>query len=296
MQLVSLPHPSLAIESIFTTKSAPKTPFERVRQEERQWRALVEYVDEQSARCEKRERQQAQLIEALSLAQSYLETLSPWIRRAPSAWLNEAIEAPNALTQAKLKLVRHVSLSFEQLGSARFERLISQAGFEELHTLRVDDDVLSVQALVALAQSGLSARLHELHLNRVELNDACVDALTTARWPRLRVLSLTGNAIYGQAIMTLCERDQTPRLEELYLDDNALDDRALLAIAYSRALYSLRRLSLYNNVELSDVSAQGLLRRIDGYFPELELVELTGSAVSPMLKAQLAQACRQRWS
>lgn len=290
MQLLSLPHPLHHIERLFHPTQLPQTTFERVRFEEHTWRALTLALDELDGAQDK-EPSRTTLAQGIALAMEHLEGFWAIHRRAPHHWIARALEGcPKA--KQKLTLVRQLSLSFEQLGSARFSELVSMPELSQLSILRVDDDVLCIEAMQALSQHQLPARLQELHLNRADLSDKAIEALFSVRWPRLRALSLSGNRLHDAAIIALAERDHTPKLEELYLDDNDIADAGLLAIAYSRGLYRLGRLSLYGNDQITEVGAQALLRRIEGYFPALEQLECAGTQISAATRARFAAMMR----
>lgn len=291
MQLLSLPHPLIHIESLFSAAMLPKTGFERVRFEEHAWRALVLAIDSLGSQQQDKERSRATLAQGIALASEHLEGFRPTHRRAPHDWIERALEGC-AIAKQKLTLVRQLSISFEQLGSARFSALVSMPELEHLSILRVDDDVLCIEAMQALSRHQLPSRLQELHLNRTDLDDKAIEALFSVRWPRLRALSLSGNRLHDAAIIALAERDHTPKLEELYLDDNDIADAGLLAIAYSRGLYRLGRLSLYGNAQITEVGALALLRRIDGYFPALEQLECAGTQINASTRAKLSAAIR----
>ena len=275
--------------SIFARAQHARSAFERARHEEHAWRVVVALLDDLAHSADPRTMEQT-----LQLAQAHLAEFDPARRLAPAGWIERARQGC-ARAQRLLTLCRHASLSFAQLGPQGFESLVMTPGLGELTILRVDDDVLSTRAMSALARSGLASTLRELHLNRVELEDEGVRALMTARWPRLQVFSLSGNALADGALIALCEQPRTPRLLELYLDDNQIQDAGVLALAYSRGFEQLERLSLYGNAGVSDLGAQALHDRLHSRLLALMDVELSGCGVCASLRAKLARACQARW-
>lgn len=161
--------------------------------------------------------------------------------------------------------------------------------FQSLRVLEAGENGLRLHQLCALSaleelrlQCNTVRVVEELPCNafpRLEVLDLSFNAVepesltALAALPRLRELDLTGNEISSlpRGIGAL------ERLEDLRLDDNRLEDEAVvLALA---SLAQLRRLSLARNY-LSGVPADIATRSERGGFPRLERLSLADNYVS----------------
>jgi hypothetical protein len=264
------------------------THHHNLRSLEEQWRALCSSLDALP--------DGPTLDLAISRA---LATAAHWphhIRRAPIHWIQRLLLKQH---EPRLLLVRSLALHQTNLTDHDVHTLSRSPLLRALSILRLDHAPLTCDAISSLATSPHLLNLQELYLNH-HPNDGIQDlgliTLTTAPFlHHLRVLSLAHQHISSHGLLTLLNSSHNlHNLQELYLDDNPLDDAALIALAHCRDLHNLQRLGL-SRCTSRDAGLRALLRRLDEHFPHLIDVNTCDSLAPRHLCDALDAALRSRW-
>lgn len=164
-----------------------------------------------------------------------------------------------------LAFVSELDLHNLQLGDARMAGVFARlAEVESIERLAIGFNVLRRDAMRALGESPLSARLVELELTGNHLGEAGVAALVAGRFPRLERLGLAWCRLDDGAARSLADASGVPALRDLSLRRNDFTDEGALALAASERLRAqLERLDFDCN---DDVTRRGMnaLRRAFG--------------------------------
>lgn len=132
--------------------------------------------------------------------------------------------------------VRSVGLSHNALGLEGAQALAVEGAFEGVEALTLGYNELDARALEVMLAAGCFDQLKELHLNDNPLGLSGIKALCE-RWPKqLKTLVLTRCHLKPEAIELLASFEGIASLEELVLQGNMLNDKALGALSEAKAL------------------------------------------------------------
>ncbi len=133
--------------------------------------------------------------------------------------------------------VNELDLHNLQLGDARMADVFARlAEVESIERLAIGFNVLRRDAMKALGESPLSARLVELDLTGNHLGEAGIAALAAGRFPRLERLGLGWCDLEDCAAPSLADAPGMPVLRDLSLRRNAFTDEGALVLAASERL------------------------------------------------------------
>jgi hypothetical protein len=149
--------------------------------------------------------------------------------------------------------VRDLDLHNLQLGDARMADVFARlAEVESIERLAIGFNILRRDAMTALCESPLSARLVELDLTGNHLGDAGIAALVAGRFPRLGRLGLAWGRLEDSAAAALADAAGMPALRDLSLRRNDLTDEGAFVLAASERLRAqLERLDIDCNDEVT---------------------------------------------
>ena len=133
--------------------------------------------------------------------------------------------------------VSELDLHNLQLGDARMADVFARlAEAESIERLAIGFNILRRDAMKALGESPLSARLVELDLTGNHLGEAGIAALAARRFPRLERLGLGWCHLEDSAAPSLADAPGMPVLRDLSLRRNAFTDEGALVLAASERL------------------------------------------------------------
>lgn len=260
-----------------------QTAYERARSAELRWEELCAQLDAIEAG--------PRLEEALAQAQRECAWMPDSVRRAPARWWRRVVAGER---EVRLQVARSLRVVGERIGDAGVAALVECPDLARLTILRLDGVGAGAAAGDAIAETAYLGELVELYLHHDALGDegASGVAWRALRMPRLRVLSLVGQQVGDVGAMALAELGG---LQALYVDDNAIRDAGLIALAHARGLRSLERLGLYGNGRVGDEGLRSLVRRLDEHFPELLDVDASNCGACAALQDELELRLRKRW-
>jgi hypothetical protein len=260
-----------------------QTAYERARCAELRWGEVCAQLEAIEAG--------PRLDEALAQAQRMCAWMPDSVRRAPARWWRRVVAGER---EVRLQVARSLRVVGEQIGDAGVAALVGCPDLARLTILRLDGVGAGVEVGDVIAETAQLGELVELYLHNDALGDegASGVAWRALRMPRLEVLSLVGQRVGDVGAMALAELEG---LRALYVDDNAIRNAGLIALAHARGLRTLERLSLYRNGGVGDEGLRSLVRRLDEHFPELLDVDVSGCGVSLALQDELEMRLRKRW-
>jgi uncharacterized protein (TIGR02996 family) len=182
--------------------------------------------------------------------------------------------------------LRELRLPYCQVSDGDFKRLCDSPHLNELRSLDVSNNALTIHAARSFAdRTGLPA-LTELNLggtNRIGPDGTLilVDSPSTGR---LRKLNLWSNGVADYGVEAICKYAHVSHLTHLDLSGNLLTNRAAVALAAAEHLKTLEELNLRTN----GISGEGALALANSpHLNSLCLLNLVGNTIGQKAAAAL---------
>jgi uncharacterized protein (TIGR02996 family) len=175
-----------------------------------------------------------------------------------------------------------------EIGDAGFKELCDSPHLNELRSLEVSGDALSIHSARAFADAAGLPALTELNIggtNRIGPDGTLILVHKPAAG-RLRKLNLWSNGVADYGVEAICRAPHMCNLTHLDASGNLLTSRAAVAIAAAEHLKTLEELNLRTN----GISGEGALALAGSpHLTNLRRLDLGGNAIGAKAAARLRE-------